>query len=108
MEDSRIPKGLRGVKDVMTKISLLEREFRAANDFLHNTGAGIEDETGLKAVVEKKVSFYHGLAPVMSNRASTWPLYLNEFVSTEQAEKIDEHNDLMQSNNIDAAGDFFR
>ena len=101
MESKGIPQGLRSPKDVMTKILTLENEFRLATDFRNNTGSGIENEDSLKEAILTRCRFYDELEPVMADRVSNKPLYLNGEESN--AGRLDMREDINSNAETDVA-----
>lgn len=61
-------------KDVRSKIESIERDFRAASDWLGQTGAGLESGA-IKEYINRICPLYYQLEPVMKDRATTKPLY---------------------------------
>jgi len=68
----------RSDKDVGSKIAGLENDFRDATDWLNQTGAGLDDPVDVRRYIEKKYPQYYQLAPILSSRPNTQPLYTNE------------------------------
>jgi hypothetical protein len=68
----------RKAKHVTDTIGTLERQFRAATDWLDSTGSGVSDEESIKAAVKKWCIYYYSLVKIMSDRPSTRPLVLFE------------------------------
>jgi hypothetical protein len=66
----------RKANHVTDKIGTLERQFRAATDWLENTGSGVTDEESIKAAVKKRCLYYYSLVEIMADRPSTRPLVL--------------------------------
>ena len=60
----------RTTKDVVTKVSGIERQFKAASDWLNNTGAGVTCEGTLQAAVKKKCPCYYELVDVMGDHGN--------------------------------------
>jgi hypothetical protein len=63
----------RAPKDVQNKIECIERDFRAASDWLAQTGAGLESGE-VKAYITKTWPLYYDMEPIMKDRASTKPI----------------------------------
>ena len=65
---------VRSPKDVQNKIESIERDFRAASDWLAQTGAGLESGE-VKAYIKKTWPLYYDMEPVMKDRAATKPIF---------------------------------
>ena len=63
----------RSPKDVTNKIMRLETQFKAAKDWINNTGQGVDDQEQFVAYVKKLCPYFDDLSPIMDDRRASRP-----------------------------------
>jgi hypothetical protein len=71
----------KGIKAVENKIGHLERNFREANDWLNNTGAGLQTPGDINEYFCKKFPLYNILQRIMGDRPNARPLATSDDIS---------------------------
>jgi hypothetical protein len=63
---------------VRAKISEIETCYRRANDWINNTGAGVDCQETLQNYVKKLCPYYYDVHEVFMDRASSFAAYTSE------------------------------
>ncbi|KAG9398677.1 hypothetical protein AC1031_014460 [Aphanomyces cochlioides] len=80
-------------KDIVTKISTIESDYRAARDWQENTGQGIDSEVTIEEELKKRCPCFFLVDAVMRDRPSVTPLATSDSTGqpdeSSEDEKID-------------------
>ncbi|DBA03143.1 TPA: hypothetical protein N0F65_003863 [Lagenidium giganteum] len=83
-------KHVRKPKDIITKISLLEKAFQKTDLWKSGTGAGITNETSLREAVTQKFPHYYTLEPVFGDGPRVRPLLTTDDDNQQEETQVDE------------------
>ncbi|DAZ98296.1 TPA: hypothetical protein N0F65_008882 [Lagenidium giganteum] len=83
-------KHVRKPKDIIPKISLLEKAFKKTDLWKSGTGAGITNETSLREAVTQKFPHYYTLEPVFCDRPRVRPLLTTDDDNQQEETQVDE------------------
>ncbi|KAH9094085.1 hypothetical protein Ae201684P_016701 [Aphanomyces euteiches] len=84
-------------KDIVTKISTIESDYRAARDWQENTGQGIESEVTIEEELKKRCSCFFLVDAVMRDRPSVTPLADSEATGQQDESSEDDRRNHQHS-----------